>query len=863
MCQDEFDAQKELWEAFEAGDLDRFHNAIILGGQPNLISNDNINNMSIYEKVLSKSGSAKFIRDCINAGCDVNYVNPQLNKAAINYAAESKNPQNLSMLLHQSNCKVNLDHQFKDETPLNALVKSLTPENVGRVFYCISILLHNGASPNLADRDGKTPLQIVLQLEKIPLEPRCNLIIEFLKLPELSQQNYREVRQFLSLKEDQVLELLAGYQKDIVAWNSRVMQQILLKEHITNNSEKALKAVIAMLNSNTSEDNERLVKVAIEAGNWTTVLSLLKSESLQNKPKSKLLKTMIKQAQIQPSLNHEYQSCLLQLLKDQENCVNQYDDHHNTPLHYAVLYRNEIAIKELLRQGARLGLSSSGKRLPIEDMDVKLLEEHFDYCITSRGKKPSHEQYEIIMNCLNLTNRHKDLDIAPIVCMAKSKELCPLLQHPLITCFLLLKWQRLSTVFYTHFLIFILLSASLVAHVVLRFPQRIHYELPILILSTIIFCLIGYILIVELSNYLMTHKLPSYVSLPLVTLLILNCIEWGENLETQRIYAVFVIMLMAFKLTILIGALPFPSISTHMLMLRQVTSNFLKCLAQYSILIFTFGLCFYIIFGSPIVADSFLSYSHPDTTLMKTLVMFTGEYDENDFTGYYTSIVLIIFMFMTMILTNLLGGLAVNDTQNIQAKVELNAAICRTNLLNSYEGILKGHWGNSEWLRVVFQKLMHIQTDCSYGYLSIFPNQDNRAEVYNQRHRNQSIESLPNSEDVCLSPLYPDCKDDASSNDSNMGNYEYLPTNFDAHLTDFEINSNWSKYESIPKDMNALKSNLKIDNATVKRALQIIKEKSNKEIEEKREEFTEKRLENIWNLLKELKNELAMKKLDN
>lgn len=610
-------------------------------------------------------------------------MNQQLDKAAINYAAESLDSQNLSMLLHQSNCKVNLDYQFDGETALNTLAKSLTPENVAPVSNCIHLLLSKGASPNLADSEGKTPLQIVLQLEEIGLESRCKLIIQFLQLPELSQHNYREglhyvmqhyldgsrlilykllVRQFTSLKNDQTLGLLADYSKSIKSWDDWIMQEVLFMEHISNNSEMALNALIGTLTLNTPANCEDWVKVAIKFGKWTTVLSLLNTDCLQKQPKDKILKALIMQTQLQPSHNNEYQNCLLRLLQSQSNCINLYDDQHNTPLYYAVLYRNEIAIRELLRHGAKLGLSSPRKRLPIEDMDVKLLEEHFDYCITSCGKKPSDEQYELIMNCTNLTNQQSELDIAPIARMAQSKELCPLLQHPLITCFLLLKWHRLSTVFYFHILIFILLNVCLVAHVILRFPQRFHQELLILILTIIISFMIVYILVVELSTYLLTRQLPSYVNTPLVTLLILTCTEWGEQ-DTQKIIAVFAIMLMAIKLTNLVGGLPIPSISTHMLMLRQVASNFLKCLAQYSILIFTFGLCFYIIFGTSTKEETYFSFSELDQTIIKTLAMFIGEYDDEDFKSFSSSVVLIIFMFMTMILTNLLGGLAVNDTQ--------------------------------------------------------------------------------------------------------------------------------------------------------------------------------------------------------
>lgn len=164
---------------------------------------------------------------------------------------------------------------------------------------------------------------------------------------------------------------------------------------------------------------------------------------------------------------------------------------------------------------------------------------------------------------------------------------------------------------------------------------------------------------------------------------------------------------------------------------------------------------------------------------------------------------------------------------------------------------MKDHWRNAEWFRVIFQKLMNIHTDCSYGYLSIFPNLGNRAEVYNNRPKYQSLESLPN---LAMNSY---CVDGVNCNNSNSDTIEYLPSNF---VTDISLN--WPKYQSIPMDKNKLKGSLEIDNKTVKRALQIIKEKSNKETEEQRDDFKENRLEDIWNLLKELKNELALMKLD-
>ncbi|XP_062138827.1 transient receptor potential cation channel protein painless-like [Drosophila sulfurigaster albostrigata] len=617
------------------------------------------------------------------------------------------------------------------------------------------------------------------------------------------------------------------------------MLRAFLMEHITKHTENALEALLATLENNLPQENGYVVELAVKAGNWSTALQLLKSKFLMTVPKSTFLKTMIKQVQLKPLINdlqrHDYQECLLQWLKYRRQYINDFDNELKTPLHYAVLCHNEIAIRVLLREGARLGVRNDNNRFVIEDMDAKLLEEHFDYCITGRGGKTSHEGYEIIMNFLNMTNENNELDIAPIACMARSNELYTLLEHPLITCFLQLKWNRLNTIFITtHLIINIILSLILWIHICLRFPKRHNNELPIWIVKSLFQVLIGYLLIVELFCFAIAKHWGRLINFILIFMLILTNIECGD--DNQRIITVFAILLMSTKLIDVISALPVRAISTHMLMLRQVASTFAKSLLQYSMLLFSFSLCFYVLFSKPSPTDSAnstdsantmdsanltgsanstvkdfsLSFAKLRLSLLKTIVMFNGEYDNIDANGYFSIFVVIIFMFMVMVLTNLLGGLAVGDTQTIRDQVEINAAICRANVLYNYEELLD--WSSPRMERVIrfVKKLMRIHAD-TYSYISIFPKQKNRAKVYSQRHRNQSIECI------------------ANEGDNVLGSQVFMES--EMHETE---------------DLNQF--NITIENQTVARALKIIKEKEKKDLNEQRQK-------DIRMLLMEIKNQ--------
>lgn len=72
------DIQKLLKEGFDTKNIKKFIKAIRLGAQLDVPFEDDESLMTVYELVLSKYGYFKFVKACINAGCDVNYVSLQL-----------------------------------------------------------------------------------------------------------------------------------------------------------------------------------------------------------------------------------------------------------------------------------------------------------------------------------------------------------------------------------------------------------------------------------------------------------------------------------------------------------------------------------------------------------------------------------------------------------------------------------------------------------------------------------------------------------------------------------------------------------------------------------------------------------------
>lgn len=158
-----------------------------------------------------------------------------------------------------------------------------------------------------------------------------------------------------------------------------------------------------------------------------------------------------------------------------------------------------------------------------------------------------------------------------------------------------------------------------------------------------------------------------------------------------------------------------------------------------------------------------------------------------------------------------------------------------------YEVFLKNDMNH--WLNAFIQFFLLVRRDkTSYGYLSIQPNKSNNVHVYEKRHRNDSLESAYDSEDEeSWGYIEPDNEDGGSESDTS-----YNPSEKFILITDDMYEKNVDVKTNI---------DVTIDKLTVCRALRILRMKSNRDAEEKREERTEKRLEDIYNMLQNMQKE--------
>uniref|UniRef100_A0A7G3ACI7 Putative conserved plasma membrane protein n=2 Tax=Lutzomyia longipalpis TaxID=7200 RepID=A0A7G3ACI7_LUTLO len=187
-------------------------------------------------------------------------------------------------------------------------------------------------------------------------------------------------------------------------------------------------------------------------------------------------------------------------------------------------------------------------------------------------------------------------------------------------------------------------------------------------------------------------------------------------------------------------------------MLRTVSITFMRSLMLYSILLIAFALCFYTLLGgtdnpNAQVEDGFNKFIDPGTAIIKTIVMMTGEFEAANIefksnTLSYVFFLLFVF-FMSVVLFNLLNGLAVSDTQAIKAEAELTGFITRAQVLERYEKLVFGK-NPGQWFRVIsevcyFRKIAR-RFICVFPFylpkkiLVLSPNRGNR--IYN--HSNTS-----------------------------------------------------------------------------------------------------------------------------
>ncbi|XP_070504577.1 uncharacterized protein [Chironomus tepperi] len=228
-------------------------------------------------------------------------------------------------------------------------------------------------------------------------------------------------------------------------------------------------------------------------------------------------------------------------------------------------------------------------------------------------------------------------------------------------------------------------------------------------------------------------------------------------IDTKTLLTIPSAFIIIFATVELLSILPYPSMSIYMFMLKQVTKTFLKFFTIFIVIIIAFTFSFCIVLKPPIskspspwsqlrrdwrnyiersnntsfekfkepavmfvktledaLEDNetiFRNFENPFTSFQKTLLIFSGEYSIEPYTldSISKQILFLLFVFTSIILFNLINGLAINDIQQLKEHAEFlnlkqqirNASECEGVLCNVYWKVCRTSKPNSWWRKCV------------------------------------------------------------------------------------------------------------------------------------------------------------------
>ncbi|XP_064077498.1 transient receptor potential channel pyrexia-like isoform X2 [Macrobrachium nipponense] len=303
--------------------------------------------------------------------------------------------------------------------------------------------------------------------------------------------------------------------------------------------------------------------------------------------------------------------------------------------------------------------------------------------------------------------------------------------------------------------------------------------LYIKVLNGIVFTLTALILVQQLLS-LLQNKLGWFRSLSgvlhvVITLLVLAVIPYPIPQIWQYHLASLLLLLMWTECMLLIGR--FPSCGIYVVMFTRVAKVFLRIFAIYFCLLLAFSSAFYITMHchnkvkSPDDEKTSSSsdqskeeedgentiFSNPILTFIKTLTMMIGEVDFSDLneglshlrvTGHVIFVLFVILV--SIILSNLLVALAVNDVQGLRNSAHLERLIKQTELVFKMEknfataSYIASHIKIPKF-QVLLTKISHIcKHDCKQTRVFMLPNSPKKGNrLFFVRDKTCTETSLP------------------------------------------------------------------------------------------------------------------------
>jgi hypothetical protein len=470
--------------------------------------------------------------------------------------------------------------------------------------------------------------------------------------------------------------------------------------------------------------------------------------------------------------------------------VNVTDAKGNTPLHHVSNTEYLDCVVDLMRCGADIKQKNIFNKSPLPASSV---EKFLDKSLQTNDKFPVDEGYKIIFDYSFLVahnekgtqpNQHKKSD-QPLIndhesgtsnvqipeklnpemdflfYMSQSDEHKKLMQHPIITSFLHMKWQRVKFYFYINLCMYFIFAILLNAYILLNIGDndmngsgpgitsndtKTSQSNLTSFVWVVILIVLPYFIVRELLQLAMSPKVyfTNYENIIDFSIIffsgyIIFSSEWQVSL------VVITIIFSWSELILLTGRLP--KLSKNIEMLKTVCLNYFWFLLSYILLLIAFALSFHSFNLLQKKANNSSTQYHnredqyffmnPYMSVMKTFVMMMGEFQAESLARemtnsptYFCLFALFVFI-IAMVLLNLLTGLAVSNTHDIEANAEQLSLVSRIRLIYEIEStFLRWYMFVEKWSKCTFLCSLINYLQSKIINISLFPDTSCKKRIH-------------------------------------------------------------------------------------------------------------------------------------
>lgn len=423
---------------------------------------------------------------------------------------------------------------------------------------------------------------------------------------------------------------------------------------------------------------------------------------------------------------------ITELLIKKGACVNGGDIFGYTPLHVAALNESTQCVQILINNGADVSVKTKGGNSALgiivrkTPLALPTVYRKLDTAILMHDPEVSPSK-EVILKLdfrIFLQRFHKgEVTFLKTFIDEGQKEI---LEHPLCQAFLHIKWEKIRKYYIARLMLYVFLVLCLTGYIFTALYQNCKNEyaknnstcndssiFPISIENTPVGMKIEWHLLTFFTMCEGVRKICAWLgssSLKRYWCHIGNIIEWfvlissilisylfiTVNDNWQSHVAAFAVLFAWVNLMLLFGQLPV--FGSYIAMYIKVQKEFLKLFLAYTCLLFGFALSFCVIFPPKI------NFNNPAYSFIQVIALMIGSVEYNDLIlekktpnefmlEASAHIMFLIFMlFVTIIMMNLLVGIAVRDIQGLQKTAGLSKLVRQTKLIHTIELSLLNNW---------------------------------------------------------------------------------------------------------------------------------------------------------------------------